>query len=1343
MNSALIIDALLIDALMMNDVSLPTMLLPGLIAVVVFLLAFLLARRRTQSSPPSLKSAAPPQKAVIRIRIEHTASGPDPDPCFLLLGSADSGKTTLLSGLHHRFAARNRQWIADLADGVARWEFTGAEILEIGADLLLSGSNGDPAHSAWKRFLSHLQKHRAQRPLDGIVLVVAANELAGEHPLAPEALQRQATQIARSLKLLRDQLGFCLPLYVVVSGCDAIPGFRAFADGPLQAHGNEIFGWSNPYNLDAPFDPRWTAQAFTEIQSTLSHWRAEFFLRRQSGAAAAAPSLQEDEMFLFPARLQDLQSPLASWLEPLLKNSGHRDALQFRGIYFSGRGNGANAEFEEIRHEKNGAHPPYFATELFEQKIFPERGLARPLDTAFAHRSTEVRVARWLSVAATLVLFPGALLSWQKLSHSADTIETSLKTVIGALRQPKESGADAAYSAIYAAQGLSGGNFQSAFLPLSLGNPLEQQVQSAMPRVFSKVVYPGLRSELQQKIVRLLNDPAQLTDKDQNPVGADASRRLSSFTATLVDLENNILRYNQVAPEKHGTGAELVTLATALSPQVFAGLSTRDTSGLDSIVLASAGAKIDGSGYYEKTQERLEALVANVLRQRLNEAQLRLDLDALIDSIHLLEKDELTTYEQLDNMRQLLTKVQGQLAAPGLQWIALSDDKFQLPDDLSKSLDDLSRPPEQNVLLCGPEASDTKDKSCTALQQLKDFIDQSARQHAADFKSYLLSATTKTTDKMIAAADSKLKYSEGSATLQSVLDNFLKLPFVAHKTTHDQLVEVKAGEQLFWDNERLQAAIQDKQAYDKFFSSDLANTTKELQQAFEQVGITRLRENMIDSIASAQKIDDFQASPSGDRIDQATLNEIRSFQAASKSLDEILAEFGELNFDDDSAELLGITTGHALTVLTRIDRAFEARGLYYPLSGNFNRWDGTSLPSAAGYGIRSAEEMATYLVARRQDVQSFSTGAQPLVAFLQQNGQGTQKPSRLIAKWQGITADLQKYTAAPASSGLGLLEDFMATTMDKVAPPECLAASAGAVPLAYFAQLQRSVEKMLNLRCRGLSGQSAFQQFNEIADYFNQNLAGKFPFGPPPADDSAAEADPGKVVELFHRLDANEKSIRQGLQPAAGAPNSNTQAKTFLDQMDALRSLFAGLLAPQGQMPAWDLAPAFRVNRRHEKNGNQIIDWTLEVGDATFRNSDAPSTGHWEYGQPVKLLLRWAKDSPEQPVPVAPAYGKTETRTVIFEYRDQWALLKLLKSHIPLTSDFDREVDPDPNTLVFSAGQESAPPPPAPGRRQASPPDKSKTAGEPARVFVRMRVYAPGKTENIQVPVFPVSAPKL
>jgi type VI secretion system protein ImpL len=492
---------------------------------------------------------------------------------------------------------------------------------------------------------------------------------------------------------------------------------------------------------------------------------------------------------------------------------------------------------------------------------------------------------------------------------------------------------------------------------------------------------------------------------------------------------------------------------------------------------------------------------------------------------------------------------------------------------------------------------------------------------------------------------------------------------------------------------------------------------------------------MADSVASAQS---FQPLPEGDKAEQATTNEVRSFQAASQSLTQLLEDFSELNFDDDYQDLQRLTTNHALMVLARIDRAFDARHFYWPPAGNFDGWTVDSLPSVV-YGTHTPDEMDGYLLAQRQDVQRYGAAAQALTSFLQQSGVAGQKQT-LIAKWRSIVNDVQKYESGGAGPGLASVEEFLDSGMNKMAPPDCQIPASASSSLVYFVRVRRSLEQALVSRCRSLSNGTAFQQYIEIANFFNERLAGKFPFSAPSDDAAAQEADPSDLMELFRRLDAEGKSIRQGLQTSSSAnPAAVARITTFLNQIDALRPLFAPIASGQAALPAFDVVPAFRVNRNHETNGNQIIDWSLQVGGNTFRNLDTPSTGRWTFGEPVKLLLRWAKDSPQQPVPLAPATGNPDRRTVIFEYHDPWSLLRMLAVHAAPTTDLDRPVDPDPQTLEFTASQENSlttfprPPKAAPARETNS--------NQMAKVFIRIRLYPVGKTDALRVPPFPVQAP--
>jgi type VI secretion system protein ImpL len=494
---------------------------------------------------------------------------------------------------------------------------------------------------------------------------------------------------------------------------------------------------------------------------------------------------------------------------------------------------------------------------------------------------------------------------------------------------------------------------------------------------------------------------------------------------------------------------------------------------------------------------------------------------------------------------------------------------------------------------------------------------------------------------------------------------------------------------------------------------------------------------MVDSIASAQQ---FKPLLVDSKSDQTAVAEARNFQAAFQSLDKLLEQFGELDFPEAYDDLLRVSTNQAVGLLTRIDGFFEARRFYSP-AGNFDLWTGQNMPAQAGYSTHNAEEMLGYLALQRQNVQQYAALAKPLVTFLQSRSPRNQKQTALVAKWQGIVNDVQKYDSAPAATGLGSLEEFLDIRIDKVTPQNCQAALTPAYSgSVYFVQVRRSIERTLYTRCRSLSHQTSLDQYIQLADFFNKHLSGKFPFSPPLKATTDKEAAPADIVEFYRLLDASAKAIGDGLENSTHTASA-AKITTFLNQAGSLRPFFASLLSSQpGPVPTFDFGPSFRVNRVRETGGNEIIDWTLQVGDTTFRNSDKQKTGRWTLGDPVKLMLRWAKDSPNQPAPSpAKAYDITGNGTVTFEYKDLWSLLTMMAQHGAPASDFDGLADPDPQTLVFTIEQKKAPTATNSGQRTTE--SSIERDAKTARVYIRVKIYPPDKSEPLRMPLFPAQAP--
>ncbi len=1294
------------------------------------------------------------------------------DARFLFLGSSTTETYSALEGL-----VRSRGLERRAMDGpfdISHWRFDGGEIIAV-ADSLFAPVHPDrDSDKKWIDFLTVLKRRRSRRPLDGLILNLPAKLLMGPHALSAADLLSRANGTARQLGSLRKQLGFCLPVYLLLTGCEAVQGFAAFVRAQDNPNLKQILGWSSPYSPEAAFAPAWIAQAFAEVQRELARLRLEWFA--QTAHETASNQDASDDLFLFPSNFQALEAPVTDFLKGIFEELGQRGAVQFRGLYFS-TGDSHSTESSEIYWEGWETPKPQFTLDLLETKIFPERVLARPTDTAFARSAAVSAVVRATCVVAALVLGSGTLLGWYHLSKASEEALPELEQVVSALSSGDgAANASSAYAAIDAAQKLSGRNFRSVFLPVSWVHPIDPRVRQTMRPVFTQFVYPAMRAGLERKIAELDETPGPAATSPQS---------LTSFIDALLQLEDNILLYNRLTPYGKGDGSSLLALAGYLHPQAGAGPTTGsaarfsamvqwadakivlplfagDRSGLDAIVRGSYGEPLNGQRWIKPTTGRLAKMLAD---PNLDGTHLLEVLDTSADEINQLDDTSFDTLEQPDKLQATLNLLTTQSQAAAT-WFASTG----IPTNIDTALQPIfSRPPLTNILLCD---SSMQPNPCANVQDLKSALQTAA---TADFEVLRQSIQDKqtATTGLLMDTSGKLQISQPAAKLQSALAGYLKLPFVtSHGITQPR--DPAFGEQLLWDNNRLQVAIQNKAAFDSFYTGSLAGAPVAVEDIVEDAALAHLRASMVNAVSSAQQ---FRSLPPAVQADATaseamSMEEARSFQAAGKSLDQVLDAFNELHFDEEYDDLEQVTTNHAQAILLSLDGEFQALHLYAPPQGNFDSWTAGSLPSVTVYQQVTADKMDNYLTGQQQEVEKFVAATQIAVTYLNQHMLRKAQLPPAVAKWQGISSDLQKYGASAASSGLGSLEQFLASGMDKTTPPDCqLPASEINSSRLYFVQVRHSLERSLVSQCQSLSNQSATDEYGKLAKDFNKNLAGKFPFcilsdsnfKTPfcalPTSDPKAEADPANVIEFFGLLDQDESSIREGLRnPSKLSDPSKTKIKAFLLQLDGLRPLFASLLSGQpGAVPAFDIAPVFRVNRRFEAQGNQIAEWQFTVGDNTNRIAEwvlttgdnipstigATSPGHWTYGDPVSLALRWAKDSTMIPVAKAPASLDQKSRTVVYQFSDKWSLLRMLVQMAPPASDFERGVDPDPQTMLFTVAQENAAPVIAGAAASASGQSTttSQTANPPVEVFVRMRISAPGKTDALRIPTFPTQAP--
>lgn len=339
-------------------------------------------------------------------------------PWYLLLGAKDSGKTALLRGVATALppfavAATATTGPTENCDW---WFFPTATILDTTGAYAFPSAQG-PVAAQWTRFLQRLREARPRLPLNGVVLTVAAENFFVK---APAELSQDAMVLRQRLDELIRTLGVSVPVYLVVTRCDSLEGFREFFACFPAATRQQVFGYVHealPVSQrrgtveDAPLRFAPIAEMFV---TRLQQLRLTIFHEEQ-----LPPENIRAGIFCFPEEFSALQTPLSAFVEALVTPNPLQYSPMVRGLFFtSARQEGPRYSFlrRELRFPE--AHPlveedttAYFLHDLIAYILPRDQHLARPTPGAVTAR----RIGRLLRSVICLV---GVLLIGWALRHA-------------------------------------------------------------------------------------------------------------------------------------------------------------------------------------------------------------------------------------------------------------------------------------------------------------------------------------------------------------------------------------------------------------------------------------------------------------------------------------------------------------------------------------------------------------------------------------------------------------------------------------------------------------------------------------------------------------------------------------------------------------------------------------------------------------------------------------------------------------------------------------------------------------------------------------------------------------
>lgn len=1285
-------------------------------------------------------------------------------PWYLLIGSSASGKSALLA--ESSLASEITDQVQVEQGAGITWNFLPeGVVLDVAGDW--SFGNGASATATWRRLLLMLRRHRPDRPMDGVIVAVSAKDLIGPTALDPSALVERATYLQQRLRQIQSDAGLRLPVYIVITHADSIDGFRELAHTLTAEQRDEMFGWSNPYSADLQFRGEWTDVALAEMRAALDYRLQQIFAVEEWTRA-------HDAMSLLPMNLLGLQPRLKVFLARALRSSGNVPETFFRGIYFTGmladdpwQQQQSRAAFAAVPHASvpmrsslpratfidtgymKGSHDSsrgfewgalattgvpemvdrwpgetariVYVRDLLLRRIFPERTLAVPLANSFQSRDQMRRILQGVSIGLAGVLAIGMIVGYSHMAATRDHLLPLLTNVANDMRMRAVDAPPVAEDAVIQTPTddlirvtlqASDSRVHAIFYPASWGRPLDADVQTAIAPAFRALVLERFERQLERKAAQITSaDVLQQGSPEivvKPDVSSDAGRGVIAledlpsyriqrhFVDGLLDLQQHINLYSRLSTPGAGAGLQdVVELDAYLNNRPEVTLPSDATSPAFEQAIAGAPWKpfryspVDERNAIQRFRDMNSLLLADAIENN----PIRFAGETLVIALKKISGNAQPSYDNVRAAQRAFADLNSVLRRPDLAWVG--SDEFRMPTALYRvTLEPIGQTPYLPASLRPAMQQDATDAFHRMTEGLNDL---QAPQAGA----------------LLTSSGGRLQLTPKAQEVQLGLENLLNLSFVT--PTDPSPASLAAGNtSTDWNKAALQEAMKLPDALRRYMTESLQQAPPSLQASLGSIARERVGVAMESAVAHAQIVGPaLPSSPTLAQIQPA----MQRFAAAAPTLSDVLATMHTNGLNTPYARLQSVADEQALSLLNALDRAFNAENLYSVSPAALEQWNGKADPAMALLGS-SGEELPAFLATERERVRAYSNAADPAVQFLMANGSS----GRLPRRWQQIGAELKQYDAKRPGNSVHALEEFIATDLPKLRiDATCSSVTSPRNSSDYFQQTALTLGSEVRARCEALRGTGEASAWDAVMARFDGQLAGHYPFADV-ASSSAVEADVASIAQFYALLDVYQ-SLRRG-SVASGVQ------RIFTEELAQAKPFFVAMNSKPSN--TIDFVPHFRTNRTQEAGGNQVAEWTLQVGNDSFRSGDPERKGSWSMGQPVTLTLRWARNAAFVPRDAAGAGMNADAQGVTYRFSDAWSLLRLAQVlAIPVR---DPAYSGDANVLMVRI--------PERGVQTLAGIQTAKVAE--AKVFLRLDLIASGKTEAIAMPAVPLptSAPQ-
>ena len=1195
-------------------------------------------------------------------------------PWYLLIGAADSGKSELIKKSGVNLPVGEQLFGIEGKPDCKWWFLDKGILLDIRGNFFINHHNDKSNEMGWKSLLTLLARYRAKRPIDGMILTIPATEFIGKETLTFEQLKERAKMMADKIHEAQQGLGLMLPIYLVVTKMDYVPGFRSLCKEIPQKNKRDIFGWSNPYAVTTAYNKIWLEQAFGYMRQFLEHLRLEIFAEKDVDET-------KDGIFVFPTQMIGLKEGLSVYIDQIFRDSAYEETIFLRGIYFAGDGTDhsitdhpSTANIKELDDKHvGGEREIFFVKDLLEKKIFSETGLAQPMRKRAAAANRNLRIAKITTASLVTVSTFGVMHTYDRfVSQNEDILPilSKINLVLNQLQHVK--GADSSQTVAlfdsYAKQliqmmhALSGSNFSSIFIPASWFSPIQDQLNHSIQISYNHIILRTIYVDLLLKGRELLYLRPGLENRSKSlaeliqPVASKEFAFLKDYVtrinelAHMVTLFNDLTKSNEISPLR-----ELVryTFKSEL-PKAF----EEEFHNFRRVLRDVPFPPIDLEPYEVLAQDTLQIAYKFFLDGVLSLT----DPQSIIGRLNLFlwqySNKAAESLPNINELRQLAAELDHavpKLGMSGKTW--MDGDYFDGGEEFISIIGVVHDSP----ILGGKQmveqiASDTgvafNQFKQEMLRLLPILSEEAVVNPLADIK-------TQNVPSMVLV------------NLNKSLGSLFKESFMAPPPNNQFITVVPDQKIVFWDAKLVDAADKMVKKFEEFKTKNSLSLPSVVRESVILLAQGNMQANILATLARAEVFVDAPTGiPMGIAAEEIMRSKISNIKEVAPKFTTLLVTLNEGGAGASFVGVRNLLSHLAMHLLEQIEKAAMNNPPYAIKGNSFAWWDGLQGGVYKAFNVADMDELRGYFTLQHDRMKNWALNyAKYLVDFLKADIMKDSGFNRnLVDRWERIIhqvllADEKKpdNSISNLENDLIKLNDLTFQTCFSEIKLKDVKESSG----DFFVAVSRMVSREMLARCEVMARTESVKHYKELADFFNERLKDRYPFASS-AKTNKGEADPSDLREFFRMYKEYGNAPEAILTQIAELGHMAAEPVAFLKAMHKIKEFFAEFVqSDDGSLPSLNLTVDFRVNKHNEQGANYIVEWSFKPNDATkIDQHEKDRSGKWTYGDPVEFGFRWPEG-----INVAPTldegqrYMSVEDNTAKFTFTSNWSILWLLQNY--------------------------------------------------------------------------------